>query len=143
MVHHSHVNTFKQSGNYQCYLKQLSNYILGAKCKPKSIVLLAIPLVLVVYTHLWNPIGFPTIHPDEGYYIGRSIHVSDGLGPKEDAARYDHPYFGWLFLGSIFSLISYPDSADPTLGNVQTIEIVWLFPRVIMGILAVVDTFLI
>jgi Dolichyl-phosphate-mannose-protein mannosyltransferase len=105
--------------------------------------LLAIPLVLVVYTHLWNPTGFPTIHPDEGYYIGRSIHVSDGLGPKEDAARYDHPYFGWLFLGSIFSLINYPDSTDPTLGNVHSIEIVWLFPRVIMGILAVVDTFLI
>jgi len=105
--------------------------------------LLAIPLVLVVYTHLWNPIGFPTIHPDEGYYIGRSIHVSDGLGPKEDAARYDHPYFSWIFLGSIFSLISYPDTTDPTPGNVHSIEIVWLFPRVIMGILAVVDTFLI
>ena len=105
--------------------------------------MLAIPLVLVVYTHLWNPIGFPTIHPDEGYYIGRSIHVSDGLGPKEDAARYDHPYFGWLFLGSIFSLINYPDSTDPTPGNVHSIEMVWLFPRVIMGILAVVDTFLI
>jgi hypothetical protein len=105
--------------------------------------LLAIPLVLVVYTHLWNPIGFPTIHPDEGYYIGRSIHVSDGLGPKEDAARYDHPYFSWLFLGSIFSLIGYPDSADPTPGNAHSIEMVWLFPRVIMGILAVVDTFLI
>jgi hypothetical protein len=92
---------------------------------------------------LWNPIGFPTIHPDEGYYIGRSIHVSDGLGPKEDAARYDHPYFSWLFLGSIFSLIGYPDSADPTPGNAHSIEMVWLFPRVIMGILAVVDTFLI
>jgi hypothetical protein len=69
--------------------------------------------------------------------------VSDGLGPKEDAARYDHPYFSWLFLGSIFSLIGYPDSADPTPGNAHSIEMVWLFPRVIMGILAVVDTFLI
>ena len=57
--------------------------------------------------------------------------------------RYDHPYFGWLFLGSIFSLINYPDTTDPTPGNVHSIEIVWLFPRVIMGILAVVDTFLI
>ena len=69
--------------------------------------------------------------------------MSDGLGPKEDAARYDHPYFGWLFLGSIFSIINYPDSANPTPGNVHSIEMVWLFPRVIMGILAVIDTFLI
>jgi Dolichyl-phosphate-mannose-protein mannosyltransferase len=106
-------------------------------------VYLAIPLALVAFTHLWNPIGFPTIHPDEGYYIGRSIHVSEGLGPKEDAARYDHPYFGWLFLGSIFSTLNYPDSTNPTPGNVNSIELIWLFPRVTMGILAVVDTFLI
>ena len=104
---------------------------------------LAIPLVLVVFTHLWNPAGFPTIHPDEGYYIGRSIHVSEGLGPKEDAARYDHPYFAWLFLGSIFNLIGYPDSANPTPGDANSIEMVWLFPRATMGILAVIDTFLI
>ena len=111
--------------------------------EPKSIVYLAIPLALVAFTHLWNPIGFPTIHPDEGYYIGRSIHVSEGLGPKEDAARYDHPYFGWLFLGSIFSIINYPDSTNPTPGNVNSIELIWLFPRVTMGLLAVADTFLI
>ena len=98
---------------------------------------------MVAFTHLWNPIGYPTIHPDEGYYIGRSIHVSEGLGPKEEAARYDHPYFGWLFLGSIFSVINYPDSTNPTPGNVNSIELIWLFPRVTMGILAVVDTFLI
>jgi hypothetical protein len=102
-----------------------------------------IPLALVAFTHLWNPIGFPIIHPDEGYYIGRSIHVSEGLGPKEDAAGYDHPYFGWLFLGSIFNLINYPDSANPTPADVNSIEMVWLFPRVTMGILAGVDTFLI
>jgi hypothetical protein len=106
-------------------------------------VFLAIPLVLVVYTHLWNPVGFPTIHPDEGYYIGRSIHVSDGSGPKEDAARYDHPYFGWLFLGSIFNLIGYPDSVNPRPGDSNSIEMIWLFPRATMGILAVVDTFFI
>jgi hypothetical protein len=92
---------------------------------------------------LWNPIGFPRIHPDEGYYIGRSIHVSDGLGPKEDAARYDHPYFGWLYLGSIFNVINYPDSANPTPGDENSIEMVWFFPRIAIGILAVVDTFLI
>ena len=115
----------------------------STRYEPKSIVYLAIPLALVAFTHLWNPIGFPTIHPDEGYYIGRSIHVSEGLGPKEEAARYDHPYFGWLFLGSIFSIINYPDSTNPTPGNVNSIELIWLFPRVTMGLLAVADTFLI
>jgi Dolichyl-phosphate-mannose-protein mannosyltransferase len=117
--------------------------VASTRYEPKSIVYLAIPLALVAFTHLWNPIGFPTIHPDEGYYIGRSIHVSEGLGPKEEAARYDHPYFGWLFLGSIFSIINYPDSTNPIPGNVNSIELIWLFPRVTMGILAVVDTFLI
>jgi hypothetical protein len=117
--------------------------VASRRYEPKSIVYLAIPLALVAFTHLWNPIGFPTIHPDEGYYIGRSIHVSEGLGPKEDAARYDHPYFGWLFLGSIFSIINYPDSTNPTPGNVNSIELIWLFPRVTMGLLAVADTFLI
>ena len=92
---------------------------------------------------MWNPIGFPRIHPDEGAYIGRSIHVSDGLGPKEDAARYDHPYFGWLFLGSIFNLIGYPGSANPTPGDANSVEMIWLFPRATMGILSVIDTFLI
>ena len=65
------------------------------------------------------------------------------LVPRKNAARYDHPYFGWLFLGSIFSIINYPDSTNPTPGNVNSIELIWLFPRVTMGILAVVDTFLI
>jgi Dolichyl-phosphate-mannose-protein mannosyltransferase len=102
-----------------------------------------IPLAVVAFTHLWNPIASTTIHPDEGYYIGRSIHVSEGLGPKEDAARYDHPYFGWLFLGSIFSVINYPDSAHPKLGDLNSIEMAWLFPRVTTGVLSVIDTFLI
>ena len=57
--------------------------------------------------------------------------------------RYDYPYFGWLFLGSIFRIINYPDSTNPTPGNVNSIELIWLFPRVTMGLLAVVDTFLI
>ena len=104
---------------------------------------LVIPLALVAFTHLWNPIGSTIIHPDEGYYIGRSIHVSEGLGPKEDATRYDHPYFGWLFLGSIFNIINYPDSINPKLGDLNSIEMAWLFPRITMGVLSVIDTFLI
>jgi hypothetical protein len=108
-----------------------------------SVVLLVIPLVLSAITHIWNPVGFPSIHTDEGHYTRRGIYVSEGLGPQEASSRYDHPYFGWLFLGSIFSTINYPDFLSAKSGDVGSIEAVWSIPRIIMGVLAVVDTFLI
>ncbi|MCC2647704.1 MAG: putative glycosyltransferase [Nitrososphaeraceae archaeon] len=40
-------------------------------------------------------------------------------------------------------MIGYPDSLNPTPGDVHSIEMLWLVPRVLMGLLAVVDTFLI
>ena len=55
--------------------------------------------------------------------------------------QYDHPYFGQLFLGGILELIGYPNmyySGD----NMHSIEMLHFIPRIIMGILAVVDTFL-
>ena len=76
----------------------------------QGILLLAtIPLVLSAFTHLWNPVGFPSIHIDEGYYLGRGLHVLQGLGPQE-GNRYDHPYFGQLFLAGVLKLVGYPDS---------------------------------
>lgn len=86
---------------------------------------------------------FPGIHTDEGHYVRRGLHVSEGLGAQEPSSRYDHPYFGWLFLGNIFSIIGYPDSVNPRLGDVSSIEAVWSVPRILVGLLAVVDTFLI
>jgi hypothetical protein len=88
-------------------------------------------------------VGFPGIHTDEGHYVRRGMHVSEGLGAQEPSSRYDHPYFGWLFLGNIFSVIGYPDSLSPRLGDISSIEVVWSVPRIIVGLLAVVDTFLI
>jgi len=132
-----------RGGKYHCYLKQFGCHLASQKSKKRSIAFLAVPLVLVAFTHLWNPSDFPRVHPDEGYYIGRSIHVSDGFGPKEESAGYDHPYLGWLFLGSIFNIIGYPESANPTPGDANSIATVWLFPRMVMGILSVADTLLI
>ena len=40
-------------------------------------------------------------------------------------------------------IIGYPDSLSPKVGDVHSIEMLYLVPRVIMGLLAVVDTFLI
>ncbi|HEU4447481.1 MAG TPA: glycosyltransferase family 39 protein [Nitrososphaeraceae archaeon] len=108
-----------------------------------SVILLVIPLVLSAFVHIWNPVGFPGIHGDEGHYIRRGIHTSDGLGPQEPTSNYDHPYFGWLSLAAIFSIIGYPDSLNAEAGDTNSIERVWAAPRLIVGLLAVVDTFLI
>ena len=113
----------------------------------KSILLLFIPLVLSAFTHIWNPIGFPHIDQDEGHYMRRAMQVIEGQGPQESNNTYfypyDHPYFGQLFLGGVLKLIGYPDILSPKAGDVHSIEMLYLVPRVIMGLLAVVDTFLI
>jgi hypothetical protein len=106
--------------------------------------MLFIPLALSAFTHLWNPIGFPSIHIDEGaYYMDRAFLVLNGLGPQKEGAPYDHPYFGWLFLAGIFEIIEYPESLNPQPGNVSSVEMIYLVPRVAMGLLAILDTFLI
>ena len=94
------------------------------------------------FTHLWNPIGFPDIFYDEGVYLRRALHVLDGLGPQEYASYYDHPFFGQLFLASVFKIIEYPNSLNPS-HDLNSIKNLYVVPRVIMGILAVIDTFLI
>jgi 4-amino-4-deoxy-L-arabinose transferase-like glycosyltransferase len=113
----------------------------------KSILLIFIPLVLSAFTHIWNPIGFPHIDQDEGHYMRRAMQVIEGQGPQESNHTYfypyDHPYFGQLFLGGVLKLIGYPDILSPKVGDVHSIELLYLVPRVIMGLLAVVDTFLI
>lgn len=115
----------------------------------KSFLLLLIPLVLSAYTHLWNPIGFPVFHPDEGVYLRRSLHVLAGLGPQDPNSRfdhsqetnssYDHPYFGQLLLAGVFSLIGYPDHN----ASADSIEYHFAVPRVIIGMFSILDTFLI
>jgi hypothetical protein len=103
-----------------------------------------------VFTHLWNPIGFPYFHGDEGHYMRRAIHTLEGLGPQEQRNTtwtfeqpYDHPYFGQLFLAGALGAIGYPDSLNPRIGDIYSIEMLHLAPRLLMGALAVVDTFLI
>ena len=76
----------------------------------------------------------------------RAMHVLSGQGPQEDLTFYDHPYFGQLFLAAILGSIGYPHSmissyADSNLQH--SIEALYLVPKILMGILAVADTFLI
>jgi hypothetical protein len=112
-----------------------------------STVFIAVPLVLSAIMHLWNPVGFPAVHVDEGHYMRRAMQVMHGLGPQESLSTYffafDHPYFGQLFLASVLKVIGYPDLLQPKVGDVHSIEMLYLVPRVIMGVLAVIDTFLV
>jgi hypothetical protein len=111
-----------------------------------NILLIVIPIALSSFTHIWNPIGYPALHVDESHYMRRAMQVLQGLGPQESNATYDygydHPYFGQIFLATVLSLVNYPYSINPSIDS-HSIEMLYLVPRVLMGILAVVDTFLV
>lgn len=114
--------------------------------KQQRIIFILIPLVLSGYTHLWNPLGFPSIHIDEAHYMRRAMLVLEGMGPQESAVSgyprtYDHPYFGQIFLGGVLGAIGYPSSLNPA-SDVHSIETLHLVPRILMGVLAMLDTFL-
>jgi 4-amino-4-deoxy-L-arabinose transferase-like glycosyltransferase len=123
--------------------------VIGRMIGSHSFLLsLAIPIALSAFTHLWNPIGFPFLQPDESTYMRRTMYVLEGLGPQESTndynKQYDHPYFGQLFLASVLGMIRYPDSLSPTDdGNTHSIGMLFIVPRILMGILAVADTFFI
>lgn len=105
----------------------------------RSFIFILIPIVLSSYTHLWNTTGFPSLHTDEGHYLRKAISTETGQGlqPQE---RYRAPYFGQIFLAGIFSMIGYPNTDK--LGDKNPVEQLYLVPRLIMGFLAVIDTFL-
>ena len=65
----------------------------------------------------------------------------NGDGPQEKPAFYDHPYFAQIFLSSMFSLIGYPTLYNP-IANLQSIENLYLVPRMITIILSILDTWL-
>jgi hypothetical protein len=109
---------------------------------------LALPLILSAYTHLWNPVGFPAIWIVEGQYMQRAMQVLEGEGLHEPrsifAHFYDHPFFGQLFLAGLLAAVDYPHihSSDVSV-SVGSIETLYLAPRLLMGVLAVIDTFLV
>jgi hypothetical protein len=128
----------------------LATKMTGVSVTRSSLIVL-IPLAFSAIVHLWNPFGFPSIHNDEGHYMRRNMQVLEGAGPQESYATYaspfDHPYFGQTFLAGVLSTIGYPELSAPSSTNfvdiVQSIEKLYTIPRIIMGCLSVVDTFLI
>jgi hypothetical protein len=116
-------------------------------------LLLAIPLALSAFTHLWNPLGYPSLHIDEGHYMRKAMSILDGTG-IDPLARYSAPYFGQIFLAGVLGMVGYPDSllnpsdssgrGSSDSGDIlHSVQMLYLAPRVLMGILAVADTFLI
>ena len=109
---------------------------------------LALPLILSAYTHLWNPVGFPAIWVVEGQYMQRAMQVLEGEGLHEPrsifAHFYDHPFFGQLFLAGMLAATDYPPvhSSDVSI-SVNSIEALYIVPKLFMGLLAVIDTFLV
>jgi hypothetical protein len=79
----------------------------------------------------------------------KALHILDGLGPQEGpddplsyrSHPYTHPYFGQLFLAGALGIIGYPGSLNAS-NDIQSIETLYVVPRVLIGLLAVVDTFL-
>lgn len=110
-----------------------------------------VPIVLSAIVHLWNPSGFPALHPDESDYIRKAMHVVAGLGPQEGTSDpiainnqpYTHPHFGQLFLAAVLGVGFSGSNLLATSNLAHTVEFLYTLPRVVMGLLAVLDTFLI
>ncbi len=108
-----------------------------------------VPIVLSCVVHLYNPSGFPGIHPDESDYIRKSMHVLAGLGPQENSSDpiainnqpYTHPHFGQFFLAALLGSLGYPNWIS-TESLVNSVGFLYDVPRLLMGILAAVDTFI-
>jgi hypothetical protein len=94
------------------------------------------------FTHLFNPIGFPNIHVDEGTYMYRAMHLLTLGNMDWNKSFYDHPYFGPIFLAGVLYVISYPIIITPDLQNYLSAELAYMVPRLIMGTLAIIDTIL-
>lgn len=102
--------------------------------------LILIPLVLSGFIHLLNPVGFPDIFFDEGIYMRRAMNLIE-TGDPHESYLYDHPYFGQIILAGVLKISDFPPrevSTDPSF-----LQNLYLIPRTFMGILAILDTFLI
>jgi hypothetical protein len=81
------------------------------------------------------------------------MHILEGLGHHHEQSNiyphpYDHPYFGQYFLAGMLAIVGYPESLNLSSSTttdsdtIHSIEMLYLIPRVLMGVLAVFDTFL-
>lgn len=105
-----------------------------------KLFLLLIPLLLSGFIHLWNPVGYPDVFFDEGIYMRRAVNLLETGNPQEGNV-YDHPYFGQIAIASVLAITNYSDIKPDT--NPESLQSLYWIPRIFMGVLAVLDTFLI
>lgn len=111
----------------------------------KELALLSIVLVLAGLTHIFNVAGFPIFHTDEGHYMRRILVVLNGIGLQENTGfykdAYDHPFFAQILIGTLLRLTGYPNFIISH--TIPSIQLAIAFPRMIMGVFAIIDTFLV
>jgi hypothetical protein len=77
----------------------------------------------------------------------RAMSVLDGLKLEEskdiNPRPYDHPFFGQTFLAAVSAVIGYPEFFIMNIPSTETVQVLYSVPRILMGLFAVVDTFLI
>ncbi|QLH05827.1 ArnT family glycosyltransferase [Nitrosopumilus ureiphilus] len=105
--------------------------------KKKYVIL--IPLILASFIHLLNPVGYPEVFFDEGIYMRRAMNTIDTGNPQE-GYLYDHPYFGQILLAGVLQITNYPPDTSTEPGSLQNL---YLIPRLFMGLIAVLNTFLV
>jgi hypothetical protein len=87
--------------------------------RSSPVLFIALPLILSAY---------------EGLHEPRNIF----------AHFYDHPFFGQIFLAGMLAATDYPSSPTKSSSiSINSIEMLYLVPRLFMGILAIIDTFLV
>lgn len=94
------------------------------------------------FTHLFNPIGFPSVHVDEGIYMYRAMHLLTFGNLEWNTSFYDHPYFGPIILASLLYIINYPAIIVPDLNDHSSVEFAYIVPRLIIGFFSILDTIL-
>ena len=111
----------------------------GFKNVNKKYIIL-IPLLLACVIHLINPVGFPDVFFDEGIYMRRAMNTIDTGNPQE-SYLYDHPYFGQIILAGVLQITNYPHNETAT--DPESLQNLYLIPRLFMGMVAVLSTFLV
>ena len=97
---------------------------------------------ITTFTHLFNPIGFPSVHVDEGIYMYRAMHLLTFGNLEWNTSFYDHPYFGPIILASVLYIINFPAIIILDLNDYSSIELAYIVPRLIMGFFSILDTIL-
>jgi len=107
----------------------------------KSSLIILIPLLLSSVTHLWNLTGFPPVYMDEDIYIRKALKAIQGITLEDDRSN---PVYGWLILSLALGTVGFPNSLHQSPdGGVHSVEMLYLVPRAFIGILGILDTFLI